>query len=88
MVRYCHCLLMDLIQVPKTGLTSRFLLTTGSMSMSYTPPMLSTDGRTENLSDSHMVGPGAHEDSTMNALTGGRVEEAQGARDPSVGLSN
>jgi hypothetical protein len=24
-----------------------------------------------------MTGPGAHEDSAMNALTGGRVDEAQ-----------
>jgi hypothetical protein len=29
------------------------------------------------MSDSHMTGPGAHEDSAMNALTGGRVDEAQ-----------
>lgn len=29
------------------------------------------------MSNSHMTGLGAHEDSAMNTLTGGRVDEAQ-----------
>jgi hypothetical protein len=29
------------------------------------------------MSDNSMTGPGAHEDSAMAALTGGRIEEAR-----------
>jgi len=54
-----------------------------------TPVIQVQDGKAGSpmTGDSDMVGPGAQEINAESAITGGRVDEAPGARHPGAGLS-